>query len=162
MGKFKNLVFRYVMLFMCIGLVASISNCTSDDDDDIIVETFLEKYDGTTWKLIEEDEVAYMRINDNLDKPIEIWTSIIDFEKGLAYDDCFYYTDNLLNMEEMEIVENTAEKLTFSYLGNETWSFTAEEDRLKLEMTYSDDPKEIIYMDKTTDDVDNLELCSEE
>ena len=45
MGKFKNVVFRYLMLFACIGLMVSISNCTSDDDDDVKTETFLEKHD---------------------------------------------------------------------------------------------------------------------
>ena len=151
------------MLFTCIGLLATMNNCTSDDkDDDLVDQTFLEKQDGTKWKVTEDDEVIYMRINDDINKPIEIWVSEIDFEKGIADDDCYYYTDDLLEFEEMEVLENSANKLTFTYLGSETWTLTVEDNQLKLAFTSSSGPQELIYMDKTNDDIDSFVICSED
>ena len=163
MRKIKNTVFRYLILFTCIGLFASISNCTSDDkDDEIVNQTFLEKQDGTKWKVAEDEMVIYMRINNNMVKPIELWISEIEFEKGIADDDCYYYSDDLLEIEEMEILENSANNLTFTYLGNETWTLTTENNRLKMVFTNMSGIQDIIYMDKTIDDVDSFEVCAEE
>ncbi|MDN3642936.1 hypothetical protein QWY87_09510 [Lutimonas halocynthiae] len=163
MSKIKNTVIRYLILFTCIGLLASISNCTSDDkDDEIVNQTFLEKQDGTKWKITEDEGVIYMRINNNMNKPIELWISEIEFEKGMVDDDCYYYSDDLLEIEEMEILENSANNLTFTYLGNETWTLTIENNRLKMVFTNMSGLQDAMYMDKANDDVDSFEICAEE
>ena len=163
MRKIKNTVFRYLILFTYVGLLASINNCTSDDSDDKLVnQTFLEKQDGTKWKVSEDEMFIYMRINNNMNKPIELWVSEIDFEKGMADDDCYYYSDDLLEIEEMEILENSANNLTFTYLGNETWTLTIENNRLKMVFTNMSGIQDVIYMDKTNIDVDSFEICIEE
>jgi len=163
MRKIKNTVFRYLILFTYVGLLASINNCTSDDSDDKLVnQTFLEKQDGTKWKVSEDEMFIYMRINNNMNKPIELWVSEIDFEKGMADDDCYYYSDDLLEIEEMEIIENSVNNLTFTYLGNETYELTIEDNRLKMVFTNMSGIQDVIYMDKTNIDVDSFEICIEE
>ncbi len=163
MIKKKNVVYRMLLLFSCMLLVATINNCTSDSkDDELVIETFLEKNDGTKWKVTEEDEIIYLRINENMSKPIELWISEIIMAKGMADDDCYYYSDDLMGEEEMEILENSANKLTFTYLGNETWEFTVEGSQLKMLFSNTGGQQELVYFDKTNDDVDSFEICSEE
>jgi hypothetical protein len=158
----KDIAYRILIFFAFFGALASMTNCTSDDKDDIVVQTFLEKNNGTKWVITEDDDLIYMRINDDMTKPIELWISDFDVAKGLADDDCYYYNDDLLEIEEMEILENSANKLTFTYLGNETWSFTIAGDRLKMEFTNSSGLQDATYLDKTNDDVDSFEICTEE
>ena len=108
----KNIGHKFLLLFTCIGLLVSTSNCTSDDNDDIKVQTFLEKYDGTKWTVIDEGALIYLRINDDMGRPLELWLADANAGKGLTDIDCYYYSNDLLDMEDvegMEIIELSPE-----------------------------------------------------
>ena len=132
MVKIKKLGYTILLLLSCVGLLVSLSNCTDDDPDDIMVQNFLEKNDGTKWVVTEDDIIVYLRINNNLNRAVELWMKEINMGKGMTDDDCYYYSHDLFDNDEMEIGENSTNKFSFTYLGNETWVLSLEGDQLKL------------------------------
>jgi len=164
MKKLKNFASRFFILFTCIGLVIAYNSCESDqkDKDLIIAQTFLEKHDGTKWTVIEEDMRIYIRLNNDLDKDIEIWMAELGFENLMASKECFYYSQELLNTEEVAVTENFGGKLAFTHLENETWTFSMDGDRLKLEFETLNKANKTVHFSKTKDNVDDLTICPEE
>jgi len=164
MNKLKNLMNRFFILSLCIGLVISYSSCALEDKDKnlLVDETYLEKHDGTKWKAIEDDMRIYLRLNDDMDKALELWMSDLEFEKLLTSKECFYYSHEMLNTEEVKVLENSESKLAFTYLENETWTFSMDGERLKLEFKTLDHVREAVYFSKTTDNVAELSICPEE
>lgn len=155
---------RLLWLFTFIALMTFTVNCDSDDDDDIKDQTFLEKNDGTKWKILEDGILVYMRLNDDMNKPIEIWMKNMDLDKRIDDPICYYYSDDMLDVDEegIEIIENSANKLEFTYFGEETWEMAVEGNRLKMTFTSMNDQVEFIYLDRTNDNVDSFEICPEE
>jgi hypothetical protein len=164
MKKLKNLKSRFFILFTCIGLVISFNSCVEDqkDKDLILAQTFLEKHKATKWTVIEEDMRIYVRLNNDKDKDLEIWMAELGFKELMASKECFYYSQELLNTEDVEVIENFGSKLAFTYLDNETYTFSIDEKRLKLEFETLDNLKQVVYFSKTTDNVDGLDICPEE
>ena len=164
MNKLKNLVSRFFILLTCIGLVISYNSCESDqkDKDLIVAQTFLEKYDASKWTVIEEDMRIYVRLNNDMDKDIELWIAELGFEELMAAKECFYYSQELLNTEEVEVLENFGGKLEFTHLDNGTWTFSMDGDRLKLEFETLNNVKKTVYFSKTKENVDELSRCPEE
>ena len=163
MNKLKNLASRFFILFACIGLVISYNSCVSDqkDKDLIVAQTFLEKHEATKWMVIEEDMRIYLRLNNDKDKDLEIWTAELGFEKLMASEECFYYNQEMLNPEDVEVIENYGSKLAFTHLDTETWTFSIDEKRLKLEFETPNKAKEVVYFSKTTENLDDLTICPE-
>ncbi len=164
MNKLKNLVYRFFILLTCLGLVISYNSCISDqkDKDLISIQTFLEKHDGSKWTVIENDMRIYLRLNKDEDKDLEIWMSELEFAKLMAHKECFYYSQEMLNTEEAEVIENFGSKLVFTDLDDETWTFSMDGERLKLEFETLNNVKEAVYFSKTTENVDDLDICPEE
>ena len=164
MNKLKKLIYRFFILFACIGLVISYNSCVSDqkDKDLMIAQTFLEKHDGSKWTVIEEDMRIYVRLNNDMDKDIEIWMAELGFEQLMVSKECFYYSLELLNTEEVAVLENFGGKLEFTHLDNETWAFSMDGERLKLEFETLNKVKKIVHFSKTTEDVNDLTICPEE
>jgi len=168
MNKLKNLVSRFFILFIGIGLVISYNSCVSDekDKDLISIQTFLEKHDGTKWTVIEKDMRIYLRLNDDKDKDLEIWVSEMGFAKLMAHKECFYYSQELLNTEkeeeEEEVLENFGSKLVFTDLDNETLTISMDGERLKLEFETLNNVREAVYFSKTTENVGALDICPDE
>ena len=77
MKNLKNLAYRFLILFACAGFVMSYSSCESDEKDKELLfdQTFLEKYDNSKWTIIEDEMRIYLRLNDDMDKAVDIWTS---------------------------------------------------------------------------------------
>ena len=163
MNKLKKLIYRFFILIACIGLVISYNSCASDqkDKDLIIAQTFLEKHDGTKWAVIEEDMRIYVRLNNDMDKDIELWMAELGLEILMASKECFYYSQELLNTEEVEVLENFGGKLAFTHLDNETWAFSMDGERLKLEFETLNKVKKTVHFSKTTENVDELVICDE-
>ena len=163
MNKLKNLVSRFFILLTCIGLVISYNSCESDqkDKDLIVAQTFLEKYDASKWTVIEEDMRIYVRLNNDMDKDMELWIAELGFEELMAAKECFYYSQELLNTEEVEVLENFGGKLEFTHLDNGTWTFSMDGDRLKLEFETLNNVKKTVYFSKTKEDLNDLNICSE-
>jgi hypothetical protein len=94
----KNLFF----LFLCLILF----NCSSNNDDtnEVLIETFLEKYEGTGW-LNDDSPYYYWFINDE-STPIEQWYL------GGVGGDCLEV--GLIDIGNFEITENSENKFVLS------------------------------------------------
>lgn len=164
MNKLKNLTYRFFILFTSIVMVISFISCVEDkqDKDLISIQTFIERYDRTTWTVIEEEMRVYLKINDNMDKALELWMSDLELAKLMVHKECFYHSYEMLNTKEVAILENSSDKLEFTYLDDKTYTFSMNRDRLKLEFKTSDKVREPVYFSKTTENVTELTICSEE
>ena len=143
--------FFYIFIFLC--LTVSFNGCSSNDNDDNIAQTFLEKYDGTTWVYIDEFTV-YIRINNNTNKFIEQW--FFEFE-----DECYYYEFDSVS-ENTEIIKNSNDNLVFKYTENgdtETVTVTREGETLKAVIQEGGED-EILFLNETSVNVDGLEICN--
>ena len=168
MNKLKHLVSRFFILFICIGLVISYNSCASDqkDKDLISIQTFLEKHDGSKWTVTEKDMRIFVRLNDDKDKDLEMWVSEMGLAELMAHKECFYYSKEKLNTEEEEEeeegLENFGSKLVFTDLDNETWTFSMDGKRLKLESKNLNNVREAVCFSKTIENVGALDRCPEE
>ena len=163
MNKLKKIVSRFFILFTCLGLVILSNSCESDqkDKDLIVAQTFLENHQASKWTVIEEDMRIYVRFTNDKDKDMELWMAELGLEKLLASKECFYYRQENLNTEEVEVIENFGGKLEFTHLDNETWTFSMDGDRLKLEFETLNNVKKTVYFSKTKENVDELIICPE-
>ncbi|MEL4454872.1 hypothetical protein [Lutimonas vermicola] len=164
MNTLKHFVSRFFILFALLGLLISHNSCVPDQKDKGLFwsQGFLEKYDGTTWKLIEEEMRIYVRLNDDIDKDLELWMSDLELAKLMTRKECFYHSHETLNTEEVEVLEISENKLVFTYLDDETYTFSMDGERLKVEFETLDNVKKTVYFSKTTEDVDDLDICPEE
>ena len=162
MNKLKYLVSRFFILFICIGLVISYNSCASDqkDKDLIAIQTFLEKHDGTIWTVIEKDMRIFIRLNDDKDKYVEMWVSEMGLAELMAHKECFYYSKEKFNKEED--IEDFGSKLVFTDLDNETWTFSMDGKRLKLESKTLNNVSEAVYFSKTIENLGKLDICPDE
>lgn len=164
MKKLKHLVLRIFILLTGIGMVISYNSCASDqkDKDLISIQSFLERHDGSTWTVIEGDMRIYLKLNENLDKALEVWRSEMGLASLMAHKECFYYSHETLNNEKIKVLENSNSKLVFTYLDYETWAFIRDGERLKLEFKTKYDVRAPVYFEKTTDDIAKLNICPKE
>jgi len=104
----KNL-FKVLMIAV---LIISFNSCSTDDEDNIVIpQTFLEKYDGTVWLYTSDWVTEYLRIINNETTPFEMWDSFSD--------DCFNYYLIDLNglLDQVEVTGNSGDifELTITY-----------------------------------------------
>jgi len=139
----RNLLFISIIL----SLVVSFNGC-SDDDDDIIQQTWLEKYDGTKW---EDGDGLYWRIIDNTNIILESW-----YHDG----PCYYHSISDGNVN-FEIIENSTNKLVFRVVeddNTQTITFRVNGDTLTVLLEYNG-RSETISFKKTAVNVDDFTLC---
>ena len=152
-------------LFLILGACISFVCCDSDDEDEIpIVEkTFLENYDGTKWVTIDANDgyITYLRINNNLRVPFEVWGLEVDPQKAGKGEFCYLHDDSFMD-EDVEIIENSGNRFTIGYEGMEFWAIEIRGEILKLgDRDVWDDPNSIVF-EKTTVNVDDFEICTED
>ena len=153
--KAKFLLLRSLCLFLILVAGLAVQSCSSDDDDgsgDIIVQTWLEKYDGTKWEAAEEDDFLYIRIVNN--------TNIIS-ESWHRFRECFIY--NVADKDdEFEIIENSPNRLVFEVVGDvfqrNTMTVSGNILTWVIEYEFWEEPATVTF-EKTTVDVDGLPLC---
>lgn len=142
-------------LYFFLILVAGISfqSCNSDDDDDIdeiIQQTWLEKYDGTKW--VDEDDWLYIRIVNNITIISESW-----HKDG----DCFIYSVADEDVE-FDIIENSENKLVFEVVGDvfqrNTMTVSGNTFTWVIEYEFWEEPATVTFQ-KSDADVDNFPLC---
>ena len=151
---------RFLYVFILLGLTLSFNGC-SDDDDEPETQTFLEKYDGTKWTYRQSDgDVILLRFNNNTFNTIPYWIKEGD-------DDCYWYN----GFEDSDFgpwnnMENLEDRLIIKYLSNdfsETFTFTIQGERIKFVDYWIEEGvsnEEIYFLDKTTLDLDNLNICN--
>ena len=161
MNKLKNVVSRFFIPFAIIGLVISFISCAPDqkDKDLISIQTFLEQHDGTTWTAIEKDMRMFVRLHNDKDKDLELWVSEMKLAKLMAHKECFYHSQEKLNIIEEEDFENLGNELVFTDLDDKTWIFSMDGERLKLEFENMNNVKEAVYFSKTKENVGQLDIC---
>lgn len=164
MKKLKHFVSRFFILFTFIGLVIAVISCISDqkDKDLLSIQTFLEQHDGTTWTVIEEDMRIFIRLLNDKEKDIELWMSELGLAKLMVQKECFYYSTEMLDIEGIKVLENTGSKLVFTHLDDETWTFSMDGERLKMEFKTSDNATKAVYFSKTKENVDKLDICPDQ
>lgn len=160
--KAINKLYGTLIFLLGLFLVLPSAGCNSDDDDDgPVAETFLELYDGTKWIHVEDGITVYLRLSDNLQVPIEMWVSEVVFEKGDLANECFYYSKDWVE-EGVEITENSRNRFTISYMEMESWSFTVQNEKLIVTYTDAGGQEPPIMFEKTTANLDALEICPED
>ena len=122
-------------------------------------QSFLEKHVGTTWTLIEEDMRIYLRLNDGMDKDLELWMSELEFEKLMTRKECFYHSHETLNTKDVKVLEISENKLVFSYLDEETYTFSMDGERLRMEFKALNNATRAVYFSSTNENVDKLDIC---
>lgn len=156
----KNLIFKN-KLFVVIWLIVlsfSFQSCGDDSED---LKTFLEKYGNTTWKFNEVTAggILYAKINNIQSNPFEIWISLFDnscfIYESLGDDGTVEVLENSENKLEIKIIDNAQEYsiITLTIVGD---TLTASNE--DFEDGVSVDKNTFILL-RTSDDVDNLELC---
>lgn len=153
---------KLIKFLFLLTLTISLNSCSDDDDDNNSNDnTFLETLDGSKWKLEDEGGTIYIKITNNEINPLEIWVSFLDAG-------C-YINGNALSDDDssIEIIENSATKLVIKTEDSsdeyDLITFTKNGDKLsmKIETYYNGvlDDTEVIQFNKTTTNLDNLELC---
>ena len=145
----KTKILKHNLLFFSIilSLIVSFNGC-SDDEDDIIQQTWLEKYDGTRW---EDGDGLYWRIIDNTNTILESW-----YHDG----PCYWHSIPEGN-ENFEIIENSTNKLVFRVVeddNTQTITFRVNGDTLTVLLEYNG-RSETISFKKTAVNVDDFTLC---
>lgn len=152
---------KLIKFLFLLTLTISLSSCSDDDDNNSNDNSFLETLDGSKWKLEDEGGTIYIKITNNEINPLEIWVSFIDAG-------CYIYGNGLSDDDDaIEILENSATKLVIKTEDSsdeyDIITFTKNGDKLnmKIESYYNGalDDTEVIQFNKTTTNLDNLELC---
>lgn len=149
-----------IKAFALIALISiSFVSCSDDDNDD--EKSFLEAHGGTVWKLGEPEDVlsAYSQINNSLSNPFEIWV----FN---ALSDCYIY-ESITDEGSPEVIENRENKVEIRIGGDSgdyaILTMTVSGNVLRVELdTYEDGElvdDEILVLEKTSDNTDDLEIC---
>ena len=141
----KKILFIFILFF----------SCTADRGEDL--RSFLEKNDGTEWRLINEDLTVYIRLNNDLEHLIEEWS----FEEILI---CYKYDPNIFSPGSFNIRENSLNQLIVEgdiVLSDfECMTFTRQNDMLTVDFLLCDWQEETVYFNKSEVGVDNLPTCN--
>jgi len=139
-------------------LFAIIISCTDTGDDvqDIYVEDFLKKNDGTEWLLSNDNLKVYIRLNDNVEQLIEQWR----YQEEL---DCYEYNPNIFSPGNLKIVENLTHEMTIEgdpvLSDYEHMTLSRQGNTLKVHITITEWQEETVYFIISTLQLEDLEKC---
>jgi hypothetical protein len=155
--KSKMLKFKALGLFLAMTI--ALFSCSDDSNDKST--SFLAKNGGTSWKIVDPSSGAsiYAHINNNEANPFEIWAAF-------AAETCFIY-QSIDDSGSVEVLENTENKVVIRIDDNATEytliTLTVSGNVLTVESEYFEDGEstedEIFILQKTSDNVDDLEVC---
>lgn len=136
-------------------LTLFLASCSDDGDDGT---SFLEKHGGTTWKFSVDEGTIYAQINSSESNPFEIWVSL--------FEACYIY-ESISDTGNIQVLENNENKVVIridegpSEYSLLTLSVTG--DALTIQSAYYEDgvleEEDFFILQKTSDNVDDLELC---
>lgn len=150
--KTNQLTQKLFTFFILISLIVSFNSCKKDNETEL-TQTFLEKYNGTTW---EDENIYYVKFYNNTTTPFVFWQ--LDTQSN-----CYSKSDFLAN-GVVEIIENSSKILIVKITENEPHSythnisFTVDGDNI---IAYNDEYEigDVINFNKSIMNVDNLEVC---
>ena len=156
--KVKMSKFRIFGLLALLTVSLSFVSCSDDGDK---VKSFLETHGDTVWKFMApfDGGSIYVQINDDATNPFEIWFSISE-------EACFIY-ESIEDDGSPEIIESSENKIVIKITESATEyvliTMTVSGNTLTiLSEVFEDgelDDEERIILIKTTDNVDDLEIC---
>lgn len=156
----KYFITRRLYIFFVAVTCILFNGCTSDDEDEVIPRTFLEKFNDTKWVANDEGMVLYLRVNNKLRVPFEIWAREMDLEKSNVTETCYGHQDDWMG-EGVEITENFGNRFTISYLDMEFWTLEIRDETLTLTFYNIGGHSDSAIFEKTTVNVDAFEICPE-
>lgn len=153
----KTNFLKFKTIALSIMLVFSLFSCSDDGDD---ADTFLEKNGGTVWKISQSGANIFAQINNSASNPLELWVSF-------GEDVCYVYQSIQDEGVEVEILENTESTLKLRVDESSTeytiLTLTISGNILTVKSEYYEDGElddtELIPLQKTTEDPDDLEIC---
>lgn len=157
-----NLTRNFVYIIFTICTIAISISCSKDDDDDKkIDETMLESLNKTKWVF---DGIGfpaiYLRFNNTKTDYLELWSA---FEEN----ECYFYGSST-DDNTLTITENSKTKLVIRATESSDYysimTITYVGDKLNVKDEYyvngvQDDSDNLVFK-KTTDNLDNLEICN--
>ena len=155
----KTNFLKFKAIALSIMLVFSLFSCSDDGDDP---DTFIEKNGGTVWTIAISEVVMYAKINNSESNPLEIWLGEDDSEEL-----CYLYQSFTDIGTGVEVLENSANTFKVRVDDSETeytiLTLTVSGNLLTIQYEfYVDgelDDTELIPLQKTTEDPDDLEIC---
>jgi hypothetical protein len=153
----RTKMLKFKAFGLLLMMVFSLISCSDDDNDD--PSTFLETNGGTVWTIAQGGASIYAQINNNESNPFEFWASF--GEEGC------YVHESINDEGNVEVLENTENKLKVRVDDDETeytiLTLTVTGNVLTVQSEYFEDgqsvEKEIIPLQKTNDNTDDLEIC---
>ena len=143
---------------LILMMVFSLVSCSDDDGDDAL--TFLETNGGTVWSVSQSGASIYAQINNSESNPFEFWASF-------GEDGCYIH-ESIDDEGNVEVLENSENKLKLRVDEGENeytiLTLTITGNILTVQSEYFEDgesvEKEIIPLSKSTDNPDDLPLCT--
>ena len=148
----KLLLFSILLIFAC-----SSDDSSSSDDNDLIEETFLERYDGVIWQILDDSGEAgetYVRFNNDL-------SSFITFNFSVSFNgkkssECIYLNDDFDSEgSEITILINSGDIFAISETDVEstvltTFTATNGGNILEMEVLDPNEPTETISLPRAS------------
>lgn len=136
-------------------LTLFLTSCGDDGNDGT---SFLEKHGGTTWKFSQDGGTIYTQINNSESNPFEIWASL--------FDACYIY-ESISDSGNTEVLENKENKVVIRIEEGASeynlLTLSVSGDALTIKNEYYEEgileDEDFFILQKTSDNVDDLELC---
>lgn len=158
--KIVKSIKKFTLFIILISLTFSFSGC-NEEDEPIVYETFLEKYDNTTWS--DTDEFAYLKFKNNKEEPVII--AVYNDEEN---NDCFRkgFTPN----SKISVIKNSLDNLIIEITEFEpsyvfrisftSYDMNGEIISIKtMDDEFEDDDSEDLF--KSTVNIDDLKSCDD-
>ena len=153
----RTKMLKFKAFGLLLMMVFSLISCSDDNDDPL---TFLETNGGTVWTIAQGGESIYAQINNSVSNPFEFWASI-------GEDGCYIH-ESINDDGSVEVLENTENTFKVRVDENEddytilTLTITGNVLSVQFE-NFEDgqsDGKETLLLQETSDDPDDLVLCT--
>lgn len=163
--KIYLIVSRFLIFLIIFPFIISFTSCSDDDDDEITCSTFLECNDASKWKYVESDDgieliTIFLRLNNDKDNPFEIWLKFLS--------DCYEYGSSDNSESTFQIIENSKYRFIIKIIDGsdfyETWTFTVQDDILKIVIVSVDDgdqDEDTLLLNPTSENLNNLNICED-
>lgn len=148
---------RFLIAVFLGTFLFSLNSCSSDDDSSS--KDFLSSHSGTKWKVSESGTTIYLQVNNSESNPFQSWAT---------FDGSCYFFSESNEDGQVEIIENSKNKLIVKVSDTESdydiLTITIIGDILTIKDEYYEngvlEDTTAIPLSKTSDNLDNLEICS--
>jgi len=148
---------RFLIALFLGTFLFSLNGCSSDDDSSS--SDFLSAHSGTKWKISESGTTIYLKVNNSESNPFQSWAT---------FDGSCYIFSESNEDGGVEIIENSKNRLILKVSDTETdydiLTITVSGDILTIKDEYFEnsvlEETTVIPLSKTSDNLDDLEICS--